>query len=68
MDLEQFFDSIIPDHQRRSNISLPGGRKGLTKIVSTLQNRLKNYKENKDIVEKKATSYLSAYLKFGYVL
>ena len=65
VDLNQVFDPIISDHQRRSNITLPGGRKGLIKIISTLGNRLKNYKENKDIVEKKANSYLSAYLKFG---
>ena len=65
IDLDQFFDPIISDHHQRSNIPLPGGRKGFTKMVSTLGNRLKNYKENKDIVEKKATSYLSAYLKFG---
>ena len=65
VDLDQVFDPIISDHQWRSNITLPGGRKGLTKVVSTLGNRLKNYQENKDIVERKATSYLSAYLKFG---
>ena len=68
VDLDQVFGLIISDHQRRSNITLSGGRKGFTMKVSTLGNRLKNYKENKDIVEKKATSYLSAYLKFGYVL
>lgn len=66
-DLDKFFVSIIGDHQdyNDGNINLTGGRDTFAKLVLNLNYRLRNYKEEKNIVEKKQTSYLSAYLKFG---
>ena len=63
-NVDKFFDSIN-SNQSTSNISLIGGRKGFENIISKLGDRLKNYREEKNVVIKEATSYLSAYIKFG---
>jgi deoxyribodipyrimidine photo-lyase len=64
-NLNEFFDPIISNLSHCSKIPLRGGRKGFEITISNLEDRLKNYKNNKDIVGMKSTSYLSAYLKLG---
>ena len=50
-NVDKFFDSIN-SNQSTSNISLVGGRNGFENIISKLGDRLKNYKEEKDVVIK----------------
>lgn len=62
-NLDNFFNEIISS--QISNIAFIGGRNGYVNVISDLAVRLRKYNEDKDILVKKATSHLSAYIKFG---
>ncbi|MCF7872181.1 DNA photolyase family protein [Candidatus Woesearchaeota archaeon] len=53
-------------YEKNPNIKLKGGRKEALKILNNIKN-YNNYKQEKDIPIKDATTHLSAHIKFGTI-
>ena len=65
VDLNDFFDKLALNITESCQIVLLGGRTGYQNEIANLGGRLSNYKQERDIPGKGATSHISAYIKFG---